>query len=296
MSFRDGTGFGHYPFGHFPFGHADYGHDVVVRSFPEEYLEDENDPTGVNQLLLHFLSLVKDSVNRVKEPIDNLGDQIDFDRIQQNLLVELGRTIAVELDDVEPIEFQRSLVGGAVQFYRIKGTLQSYKIRGKISGFDVSVFNLFKIALIYVPLFSVDNLFELPTGSGNWYTDLPPGSVSGTPTEVGCDYCLTSAIKMSFTVVKDQPPSVIGQANFFDRLVFKLRDIIPIHVRDLLFEIIANIAVDEHQYLDVINERSIEETYTPCSLFHSFDVTPADTRPLETHGYIQGTATIVDFP
>lgn len=293
MSFREGLGFGHYPFGNFPFGKADYGHDVVVRSFPDEYLEDENNEA--NELLQHFLELVKDSVNRIKTPIDLIDDQIDFDRVQQNLLVELGRTIAVELDDIEPIEFQRSLVGSAVQFYRIKGTLSSYKIRGKISGFDVDVFNLFKIAPYLVPLFQVDNVYELPTGSNTWYTDLPPGSVSGTPTEVNCDYCLTSSIKMSFTVVKLQPPAVVGQANFFDRLVFKLRDIIPIHVRDLIFEIVSRFEVDEHQYIDV-QGNSIEETYTPCSAFHCFDVTPADTRPLETHGYLQGTATLADYP
>lgn len=292
MSLRDGSGFGHYPFGHFPFGNADFGEDTVVRSFPDEYLFDETSPTKTNDVLLHYLLAIKDSANRVKAQIDRLPNQVDFRKIDSALLVYLGQTISVNLDDAEPDEFRRSLVGGAVQFYRIKGTLQSYRIRGKISGFDVTVRPLYRIDPAYVPLFDISNIFELPFGSGNFYTDLEPGTVPGTPTEASCDYCQTASIKIGFTVVKPQPPAVVGQGNFFDRLIFKLRDIIPIHVTDLLYEIVANIEVDEHQYL-LADLSSQEDTFTPASMFAYFDVIAADSMPLDAHGGISGTASLV---
>lgn len=280
-------GFGRGRFGKGPAGKGDYGDAVIVQSFPETYLEDPK--TGAaNTLLKHYLLAAADSVNRTKTKIDALPEQVDFDQIRQDLIVYLGRTIGVEIDDSEPEEFQRSLVGAAVQFYRIKGTDDSYRIRGKISGFDVDVFNLFRIDASYVPLFDPVDVFEIPTGSGVFYTDQEPGSVSGTPTEIDCTYCQTAAIKITFTIVKPQPPAVIGAANFLDRLVSKLRDIIPIHVRDLLFEIIAFINVDEHQYLEVGLE-SLEDTFTPTPLFAHFDLLPADCTPLDGFGYVQGT-------
>lgn len=291
MSFN-GVGFGHGSFGKFPFGKADFGDEVVIRTFADELLEDEDDPTGVNRRLLNYLTLIKNSANRVKGAIDAIPDQIDFDKVRDDLIVYLGRSFGVEIDDAEPPDFRRSLVGGAILFYRIKGTLESYKIRGKISGFDVSVFQLFKLAPMFVPLIPSDDLFNIPTGSSDFYTDLPPGSVSGTPTQVTCDYCLTSAVKMSFTIVKQQPPAVIGQPNLFDRLVFKLRDIIPIHIRELLFEIVAIIVADEHQHLQV-QLQSDEQTFIPCAGFMRFDAFEADTAPLDSHGFVTGTATLV---
>lgn len=287
----DGVGFGHGSFGHFPFGRADYGNEVVIKTFAAELLDDPTDPTGVNQRLLHYLNLIKDSVNRVKTAIDEIPDQIDFDQVREDLIVYLGRTYGVEIDDAEPADFRRSLVGGAILFYRIKGTLESYKIRGKISGFDVDVFQLYKLAPMYVPLIPSDDLFNIPAGSDNFFTDLPPGTVSGTPSVVSCDYCLTSSIKMSFTVVKAQPPAVIGQPNLFDRLVFKLKDIIPVHIRELLFEIVAIILVDEHQNLEVQVQSDVQN-FMPVAVFKRFDAFTADVTPLDSHGFITGTATL----
>lgn len=287
------TGFGHEKFGHFPWGRSNFGESVTLRTFPEEYQIDEDGRP--NEAVIHYLETIKDSANRVKSSIDDIPDQIDVDRVRQDLLGYLGTTIDVVLDDVEPLEFQRSLVGSAVQFYRIKGTANSYRIRGKISGFDVEVKNMYRIIPAYVPLFDPQNVFDIPAGSSNFYTDLPPGSVSGTPTEISCDYCLTAFIKLEFTVVKPQPPTVIGSANFFDRLVFKLRDIIPIHVRDVLYEIRLFILADEHQFLGS-GVHAEENTYVPASFWYHFDVVPADVIPADTNGYIKGSTSLVDFP
>lgn len=289
MARGTGSGFGHFPFGGFPFGHSDYGEDVVVRSFPVEYLEEDENHAD---LLKHYLYTIKDSVNRIRSDIDKVPDQMDVDAVRSDVLQYLGSTIDVVIDDSEPVEFQRSLVNSAVQFYRIKGTEKSYQIRGKISGYDVEVFNLWHIHSSYIPFFEDEVKFEIPIGSGEYYVTVPPGSRPGTPTEESCDYCLTSQIKLQFTLVKAQPPSS-GGVNFFDRLVDKLRDIIPIHVREVLFELRIFIFVDEHQYLDAKVPLQTELTYTPTHFWYHFDAVPADIVPMDFHGTVTGTVETV---
>jgi len=290
---RIGTGWGHFKFGNFPWGKADFGRDVVTRNMPEPYLLN-NDGTD-NELLQHYLFTLEDSVNRSKQQIDNIPDQVDFDRVRKDILAFLGSTIDVVIDDSEPEEFQRSLVGNAIQFYRIKGTLASYRIRGKISGFDVTVDNLYKLAPDLVPFFDIDNLFEVPPGSGTFFTILPPGSVSGVSGISGvsgddrlsgfsCDYCLTAFIKLNFQVVKTLPPAITGEGNFFDRVAAKLRDIIPIHVRDVLFEIRSIYCVSGAAEVEVFVSGT-EDTFTPVAYAAYFDAIPADVMPTDQNSY-----------
>lgn len=301
---RNGTGFGYFPWGKFPFGSADYGKDVISRNF--DYRTDEN---GVeNELLAHYLLTIEDSVNRVKQQIDTIPDQIDFDRIRSDLLKYLGTTIDVVIDDSEPEEFQRSLVGNAVQFYQIKGTRASYAIRGKISGFDVTINNLYRLADDLVIYFKDDDLFEIPPTSGDFFTVLAPGTsgsyqvsgvsgfedVSGFPDErlsgFSCDYCLTTAIKLNFDVVKALPPAITGEGNFFDRVAFKLRDIIPIHVRDVLYELTATFCIDASDTEVCVSGE--ETTFTPIAYAAHFDQIPADVIPLDHYSLaVSGLAT-----
>lgn len=283
-------GFGRGKFGHTPFGHSDFGDDAVVRTFPQSLIE--NDDGSQNELLLHYLYAIKDSANRVRGHIDMLDEQVDPDKIRADLIKYLGSTIGVVIDSVEPESFQRSLVGQAVQFYRIKGTADSFRVRGKISGFDVQVENLYKIDPSYIPFFAVENLFELPVNSGTWYTDLPPGIVVGPPVEVDCTYCLTSFIKIAFTIVKPQPPAIAGQANIFDRFTDKLRDIIPIHVRDILFEIKTFILCNEHDNM-LVHIGATEDVFTPASMWARFDVVPADCVPCDNRGFVNGTVDLI---
>lgn len=285
---RNGSGFGHFPWGNFPFGKADFGKDVISRNF--DYREDQD---GVeNELLAHYLLTIEDSVNRVKRQVDTIPDQIDFDRIRSDLLKYLGTTIDVVIDDSEPEEFQRSLVGNAVQFYQLKGTRASYEIRGKISGFDVTINNLYRLADDLVTYFDDDDLFEIPPTSGDFFTVLPPGSVSGDDRLSGfsCDYCLTTAIKLNFNVVKALPPAITGEGNFFDRVAFKLRDIIPIHVRDVLYELTATFCVDASDTVVCVSGE--ETTFTPVAYAAHFDQIPADVIPLDNHSLaVSGLAT-----
>jgi hypothetical protein len=284
VSRRNGTGFGHFAWGTTPFGKANYGLDVIRQSMPESYLVDDD---GVeNELLAHYLQTIEDSNNRVKAFVDIIHEQVDFDKVRVDLLPFLGSTIDITVDDSEPEDFQRSLVGNAIQYYQIKGTAQAFQIRGKISGFNVVVDNLYKLAPDLVSAFPTDDLFEIPAESNVYYTVLSPGSLSGTPTEISCDYCLTSFIKLNFEVVKVQPPSIIGEGNFFDRLVFKLREIIPIHVRDILYEITATIIVDNNDQLVLLSGH--EMTMTPTPFFYRFDNFSADSVPCDWHGSVSG--------
>lgn len=280
---RTGSGFGHTPFGR-RFGKTNYGQDVIRNNLPESYLVDDDGTE--NQLIAHYLMTIEDSVDRVKSQIDVLDQQIDFTQVRSDLLQYLGSTIDVTIDDSEPEEFQRSLVGNAIQYYQIKGTGQAYQIRGKISGFNVTVDNLYKIADDLVSAFPSDELFEVPPGSGTYFTILPPGSVSGTPTELSCDYCLTAFIKLNFEIVKEQPPAVVGEGNFFDRLTFKLREIIPIHVRDVLFELTSTIIIDNNDQIVLVS--AVETSFNPIPFFYRFDNFSADSVPCDWHGAVSG--------
>jgi len=274
----NGTGFGHFPFGNFTFGSSNTGENMIIRSFPATYLEDDS-----SGLLLTYLKTISNSVNEIKQKILGVEDLVDPLMVREDILRHLGTTIDTVVDEAEPKEFARSLVNNAVLFYRIKGTEDSYRLRGKISGYDVDVSNLYHIYPMYVPFLDPDDVIEIPPGSGEFFTAIEPGGVSGIPTEAECGYCFTSFIKINFTVVKSLPPSSV---NYIDRLIRKLSDIIPIHVRDVLYEIFINIKIDENQYMAMEFENE-ERLYVPMHVFHNFDVIPADTLSTDLHGYIQ---------
>lgn len=281
-----GTGFGFGSFGKGKFGTASAGENIVVRSFPVTYLEDDQD-----KLLYHYLLTIKDRIDDFKDQVKNVSEQVDPLAVREDILRHLGTTIDVEVDDAEPQEFRRSLVNNAVLFYRIKGTKESYRLRGKISGFDVDVLNIYHIDPSYVPYLDPNLISEIPTGSGEFYTQVEPGSVSGIPLTEGCDYCFTSYIKVTFTLVKSLPPA--SSVNYLDRVIRKIKEVIPIHVRDVLYEIIINVIVNEHDNLKVEEIDQVETLYVPVHVFHNFDVIPADNVSTDLHGYSNGTIEVV---
>ena len=288
MTIKDGTGFGFQPFGKFPFGRSDFGRNNLERSVPDTYLEDDAEH---GDRLRHFLELGRERLNFLYKNVENVGTLVDPNAIRDDILRYLGRNYGQEIDDAEPIEFARSLVNNAILLYQIKGTRDSYRVRGKISGFDVTVYNLYKFDPVYAPYLSVEDIFEIPSGSGRLYTDVAPGSVSGVPMDAGCGYCFTSFIKIEFLVVKSLPPA-IGSENFFDRLISKLRtDVIPIHVRDVLYELRLIIEIDVRSGLK-FQMQTTETQVHPCSLFYHFDSIPADAVPCDAHGYITGTVSV----
>ena len=474
--------------GYFPWAPADFGEQSIVKSFPAAYkLDKKGQP---NDFMKAYLAMAKHAMNSVKESIDGLDDQIDPQTVRSDILRFLGSTIAVELDDYEPQEYQRSLVANAVQFYRIKGTKDSYRIRGKISGYDVQVTNIYRIdpdmpldtvegaslavgtgsgflivsgklpstplvattldilvsgtvvaqdtgagtivaapggpyavtgtvdgdtgsysftitpspavgALItanyatafqdtvlkdtvgaplqgdgtanqlftaslqsYPPIkgsivilldgvpLAEDNalgaflpapgspytsggsinyetglinlnvvqalpvgarlgvsftktlrgemlqrypedIYEIPGDSNNWYSTVEPNIIAGGPKVEGCGYCKTSFIRVLFTLVKPLGTAIPSSSeNFFDRLVRKLKDITPIHVRDILYELRFTIVIDESENIGAEMDAQEEISWVPTPAFDRFDAIACDSIPLDRRGYVIGTVTL----
>lgn len=473
----NGYGFGHAPFGKFPFGKSNFGRNSYLRSFPTTYVQDENG--NVNEFLKHYLEVAAHNANEIKGEIDRLDQQVDFNKVRSDLLTHLGTTLAVTLDDYEPDEFRRSLVGNAIQYYQRKGTRDAYRIRGKISGYDVLVFNIYRIepltllkygeditvgggngsasqnfvgnlftfpitpgtlvykidgvpvveddgaggftalgayaptgfvdystgdydltltpappsataitadyetaiadefiatstgaqthfehTIAFYPPFAgsmvlkangvvfgmddgngfivsspgspypvmgtitpmsgflvlnflgptipalgevitidyektllaehlvnyVDDVYEIPTGSNHWFSTVAPGLIPGAAKHSQCGYCQTSYIKIRLTLVKSLSQNIPSSSeNFFDRLIRKIREIVPIHVRDLLYELVLVITVDENQYLDADIGLQDISWWRPTSMLPRFDVVPADVMPTDSHGFVTGT-------
>lgn len=135
-----------------------------------------------------------------------------------------------------------------------------------------------------------DDVYEIPADSGFWYVTLHPSKVAGNLSE-GCGYCLTSYIKLKFTVLKPITIST-GTENFFDRLVRKIRDITPIHIRDLLYELQMVISVDESQNI-AVSQTQEEIQWIVHSNFHRYDIIPADIMATDQAAYVTGSIELV---
>ena len=143
-------------------------------------------------------------------------------------------------------------------------------------------------------LFYPDDVYEIPAGSGYWFCTLLPGLVPGGPTETDCDYCLTSYIKVNLTVVKPVASGIpTGSENFFDRLIRKLRDITPIHVRDILYELRMVISVDQSENMAADISYQEENNFIPHPMFARYDVVPADVTSTDAHGMVSGTIELI---
>lgn len=275
------AGFGREPFGNHPFGQSNFGADTVVRVFPKTTLAKDKDG-----LLEHFLLSVQNSVNKRKQTIDEMSNLVDPDKIRQDILFNLGAMIGIDLDENEGEDFQRTLVRDAVQYYQVKGNDKSFSIRGKISGFDVVVVKIWNFDETYLPFIPVDNRLEFPPGSGTvsgiWYTDLPPNDVPGVsgtvPITGDCTYCLTSFIKVNYTLVKTPTGPVIG--NLLDRVIQKIKDVVPIHVRDVFVDLTINVEVDLELQAQMSSE---EEAIFRTSVVDRYDIIAADVIHTDRH-------------
>lgn len=92
----------------------------------------------------------------------------------QSLIELLGYEFGVDVDRYEPDSFQRDSVRNAWQYQQQKGIAKAYDIIGKISGYRVTAKELWRVEGSWLSVISPSRLFEMPSGSGQWYTDLPP--------------------------------------------------------------------------------------------------------------------------
>jgi len=89
------------------------------------------------------------------------------------LLPYLGEDFGLEVDQHEPESFQRSTVRNGKQWLIRKGAQRGYDIIGKISGYRVVAHGLWRISSVPSWL-SPDEVFEIPSGSGKYYTTVDP--------------------------------------------------------------------------------------------------------------------------
>jgi hypothetical protein len=274
------AGFGREPFGHNPFGHSDFGSDTISRVFPKTTLEKDT-----NGQFHHYLLTIENSVNQRKADIDKMIDLVDADRVRLDILLHLGAMIGATLDDNEGEQFKRTLVRDAVQYYQVKGTDKSFSIRGKISGFDVEVIKIWKIDPMWLPDIPDINRLEYPPGSGVsgiWYTDLHPESVSGVsgtvPITGDCTYCLTSYIKIKYTLISSPSGPVIG--NLLDRVIEKIKDVIPIHIRNVFIDLTVYICAS---VVDQVCLFANEDYTINMSAVDRYDIIPADCAITDLH-------------
>jgi phage tail-like protein len=139
-----------------------------------------------------------------------------------------------------------------------------------------------------------DDIYEIPADSGEWYVTIPPSRVAGNFSEL-CDYCRTTYIKLRFLVPQGAQRVInmnTGSENFFDRLIRKLKEVTPIHVRDLLYELQMIVVIDESVNMSV-GSYAEEINWLPFSGFYRYDVVPADVVTTDKNAYVTGTVELV---
>ena len=84
-----------------------------------------------------------------------------------------GKDFDVTLDHHDPEVFQRSMVRNAWQLYSMKGAQKAYDVVGKMAGYEVVALPLWRVDPVPSSIPS-SHVFEMPVGSGMYYTDYPP--------------------------------------------------------------------------------------------------------------------------
>jgi len=89
------------------------------------------------------------------------------------LIQLLGEDFGLEVDTHEPESAQRSSVHDIVQWLSLKGAQKSYDIIAKIAGYRAVAYALWRLDTVpsAIPL---NELFEIPPGSGKFYTTIDP--------------------------------------------------------------------------------------------------------------------------
>lgn len=87
------------------------------------------------------------------------------------LIGYLGADYGLTVDQHDAEVFQRRLVKSAFQWLSLKGTARAYEVIGLVAGYDVAAYQLWSISADVAALFPSGTVFEVPIGSGNWFTD-----------------------------------------------------------------------------------------------------------------------------
>jgi hypothetical protein len=131
--------------------------------------------TGVVRLQTQGGAIVDADTIRIDYTTDLFPANPEDSEIRsQNLLAFLAADYAIALERSDPDNLQRSWVNSAFNLWDLKGTDDGYQFLAKIAGFTVSTDPLYRIAAGYSTTLPPQNVYELPGGSGKYYTDLDP--------------------------------------------------------------------------------------------------------------------------
>ena len=108
------------------------------------------------------------------------------------LIGYLGEDYGLTIDQHDAEVFQRRFAGSAFQWLSLKGIQRAYKIIGLVAGYDVVAYRLWSLPDPPPSFIPSDHLFEIPAGSGVWYTDLEPRMPRYD--EVAADYIPTDVM------------------------------------------------------------------------------------------------------
>lgn len=134
------TGWGHQAFGDFPFGSSDWSDEGLIRSVPEFYRNDDENPGGRWVLpLLNVLAALKPLLNELEEKTRIFPTLTQADDCPIEQLWLLASTVGVDLSRDKPEAFQRLEILNNPQMILRKGTDKGYQIAGSFDGLTAEV-------------------------------------------------------------------------------------------------------------------------------------------------------------
>lgn len=117
-----------------------------------------------------------------------------------SMLAWLAKDFGTEVDEHEPETYQRNLVYRTSYAQALRGTKDGIIVRSKMSGYSATVRRLFRISSWYYNSLPTGNRFEIPGGSGKYYTDIEPR------------FLLFDEVRADVAVVDDLPPSSYSES------------------------------------------------------------------------------------
>lgn len=90
-----------------------------------------------------------------------VGDSTQVDARASSMIVDLAPDFGIDIDTQESESRQRSWLRNVTRWVDIKGHADSYRIIGAISGFNIQVFHLFRVAPSLFDLLPGSNEYEL---------------------------------------------------------------------------------------------------------------------------------------
>ena len=119
------------------------------------------------------------SVSRVNATITLYGEDFPsggptFTLYAPSIIPALASDYGLDIDAYDYERFQRTLLLEPFRFFGLKGTKTGIEVRARASGFTATVLHLYRISAYWAALLPTADVFEIPSGSGAFYTSRPP--------------------------------------------------------------------------------------------------------------------------